>query len=176
MKRNYPNVNHQFDVWQNKKDCSELSPWIKSVSNHLWWCTDTCEGSKELLREKWISLSTTLQIFTTGILQTCIMSVPTHLSLELLPEKEVATAWAPAHEALKEVVFNKTLLKDVQQLTFSCHTGQLEVYHSVQTKYLPKQQHFSYKGMVARTQLAARDHNANTGRKQATSSKGESDQ
>ena len=49
------------------------------------------------------------------------------------------------------------------------------MYHSVQTKYLPKRQHFSYKGMVARTQLAALDHNGNTGREQATSSKGASE-
>ncbi|CAH3031883.1 unnamed protein product, partial [Pocillopora meandrina] len=77
-----------------------------------------------------------------------------------------------AHNALKEVVFDKNLLKDIQQLTLSCHTGNLEVYHSVQTKYAPKRQHFSYNGMVARTQLAALDHNANTGRQQATVSRG----
>ena len=69
MKKNYPDIDHQFDVWHlaksvtkkltekaKKKECSELSPWIKSVSNHLWWCADTCEGDKELLREKWISI------------------------------------------------------------------------------------------------------------------------
>ena len=69
MKKNYPNEDHQFDVWHlakkvlrkkltekaNNKDCSELSPWIKSISNHLWWCADTSEGNKELLQEKWIS-------------------------------------------------------------------------------------------------------------------------
>ena len=79
---------------------------------------------------------------------------------------------SPAHEALREVVFNKNLVKDIQQLTLCCHTGSLEVYHSVQTKYVPKRQHFSYEGMVARTQLSALDHNANTGRQHATSSKG----
>ena len=42
----------------------------------------------------------------------------------------------------------------------------------MQTKYAPKQQHFSYNGMVAQTQLAALDHNANTGRQQATVSRG----
>ncbi len=34
------------------------------------------------------------------------------------------------------------------------HTGELEVYHSLLLKYVPKHLHFSYKGMVARTQLA----------------------
>ncbi|RMX42713.1 hypothetical protein pdam_00025733, partial [Pocillopora damicornis] len=77
-----------------------------------------------------------------------------------------------AHNALKEVVFDKNLLQDIQQLTLSCHTGNLEMYHSVQTKYAPKRQHFSCNGMVARTQLAAIDHNANTGRQQATVSRG----
>ena len=42
----------------------------------------------------------------------------------------------------------------------------------MQTKYAPKRQHFSYNGMVARTQLAALDHNANTGRQQAIVSRG----
>ena len=57
-------------------------------------------------------------------------------------------------------------------MSLCCHTGNLEVYHSVQTRYVPKRQHFSYRGMVARTQLAALDHNANNGRQQATVTRG----
>ena len=69
MKRNYPDEDHQFDVWHlaisvtkkltekaKKKDCGDLPPWIKSVSNHLCWCADACYANKELLREKWISI------------------------------------------------------------------------------------------------------------------------
>lgn len=52
-------------------------------------------------------------------------------------------------------------------MTKFCHTGQLEVYHSVLTKYIPKRQHFSFKGMLARTQLAVMDHNLNTDRELA---------
>ena len=40
-------------------------------------------------------------------------------------------------------------------------------------KYALKREHFSYKGMVARTQLAALDNNANTGRSQALIKSGE---
>ena len=46
------------------------------------------------------------------------------------------------------------------------------MYHSLLLKYVPKRLHFSYKGMVARTQLAVIDHNSNTARKQATIVKG----
>lgn len=40
-------------------------------------------------------------------------------------------------------------------------------------KYCPKREHFSYKGTVARKQLAAIDHNHNTSRKQAVIKRGE---
>ena len=62
-------VEHQVDVWHlckniksklakkaKKKECEELAPWIKSVTNHLWWSAMTCEGNAELLKEKWISI------------------------------------------------------------------------------------------------------------------------
>ena len=64
-------------------------------------------------------------------------------------------------------MLNTKLLKDVAKLTDFCHTGRLEVYHSMMLKYCSKREHFSHPGMVARTQLAALDNNANTGRSQA---------
>ena len=187
--KNYPDVNHQFDVWHlaksvtkqltekaKKKDLSELSPWIKSVSSHLWWCAETCEGDKERLREKWTSIvQQTVNIHHLDSADLYHECAHPHIPRNVARTKRWLRPGCPAHEALKEVVFDKTLLKDIQQLTCSCHIGTLEVYHSVQTKYLPKRQHFSYKGMVARTQLAALHHSANTGRAQATSSKGESE-
>ena len=181
MKRIYPDVDHQFEVCHlaksvtkkrpekaKKKDCSDLFPWIKSVSNHLWWCADTCNGDKELLQEKWKSIVHHTANIITGTVQNSIMNIPTHQSQEMW-----LRPGSPAHEALNEVVFDQNLLKDIQQLTLSCHTGSLEVYHSVQTKYLPKRQHFWYRGMVARTQLATLDHNASTSRDLATASRGE---
>ena len=89
-------------------------------------------------------------------------------------EIEWLESGSPAHVALEEVVTNKKLLKDLEKLTEFHHTGVLESYHSVMTKYVPKREHFSYNGMVARTQLAILDHNANVGRKQAEIKKGSS--
>ena len=66
IKREYPEVEHHFDVWHlssknltekaKKKDCAEFLPWIKSISNHLWLCAETCKGVNEMLREKWTSV------------------------------------------------------------------------------------------------------------------------
>jgi len=186
MKRNFPEIDHQFDVWHlaksitkklteksKKKDCGDLSPWIKSISNHLWWCAETCEGNKELLREKWISIvHHTADIHSWDSADIYHKCPHPPIPRDEARKKRWLQPGSAAHDALREVVFDKKLLKDIQLLSLCCHTGNLEVYHSVQTRYIPKRQHFSYKGMVARTQLAALDHNANTGRQQATVTRG----
>ncbi|KAK3745396.1 hypothetical protein QZH41_001436 [Actinostola sp. cb2023] len=188
MNKNQSNINHQYDVWHlsksivkklnNKaklKQCQDLAPWIQSVSNHLWWCSATCEGNAQLLREKWVSLLdhvTNKHSWTHAVLfHQCSHPVLTHTEMR-------RTAWlkpgTPAFVALEEVVNQPKLLKDLAKLTDFCHTGALEVYHSMMLKYLPKREHFSYKGMVARTQLAAIDNNENSGRAQAVIKKGDS--
>ena len=72
-----------------------------------------------------------------------------------------------------QLEFDKNLLKDIQQLTLNCLTGSLEAYYSVQSKHHPKHQHFLFKDMVAPSQQAALDHNANTSRNHATVSSGD---
>ena len=64
-------------------------------------------------------------------------------------------------------MFIPKLLKDTMLVTEFHHTGGLEIYHSMMLKYCPKRQHFSYKGMIARTHLAVLDHNHTTGRQQS---------
>ena len=71
MRNNYKHrgVDHQLDIWHvpkgvckkltakaKQKECKDLFPWIKSVTNHLWWCAQTCRRNATLLKEKWISI------------------------------------------------------------------------------------------------------------------------
>ena len=170
MNKERSQINHQYDVWHlskwvvkkltskaQQKGCEELMPWIQSISNHLWWCAATCDGNVVLLREKWKSVQ---------------------CGHRRIPSSEAKNiCWlkpgSPAHLALEEVVLNTKLLKDLAKLTDFCHTGKIEVYHSMMLKYCSKQEHFSYKGMIARTQLAALDNNANAERPQALVQSGE---
>lgn len=97
-----------------------------------------------------------------------------HPKLSKKERKQIA--WlkpgSSSHVAMEEIVFNKKLLKDIRLLTEYHHTGNLEVFHSLLLKYAPKRKHFSYQGMVGRTQLAIMDHNNNCDRSQATVTKG----
>lgn len=189
MRSNYPKIKHQYDVWHlskwvtkkltmkaKKKGCEELMPWIQSVANHFWWSAATCDEDVDILQEKWLSLLHHIvgkhrwrASSTHKLIKKC-----GHPALSRNDQKN--TKWleigSPAHVALEDVVTNKKLLKDIAKLTEFHHTGELESYHSLMTKYVPKREHFCYNGMVARTQLAILDHNANVDRSQAEVTQG----
>ena len=187
MKSVYPNIKHQYDVWHlskwvtkklfkkaKKKSFEELKPWIQAISNHLWWCAATCGGDPNMLREKWVSLL--YHIVDKHRWSGCKLCKKCgHPTMSRRERKSIKwlKAGSPSHVALEEVVTNKKLLNDLEKRTEFHHTGELEQYHSVLLKYAPKREHFSYNGMVARTQLAMLDHNSNVHRKQAVIQKGE---
>ena len=140
----------------------------------MCWSAMTCDRNPQLLKEKWVSIlrhTVDKHDWDSSVLYNCCAHEP------ISPRAHRKTKWlivgSPAHEALKHVVLKKTLLKDLDLLTKTIHTGALEVYHSLYNKYAPKRQHFGYLGMVARTQLTALDHNSGTGRSQAEASSGE---
>ena len=186
MKKDHAHIKHQFDVWHfakavtkrlsakgKQKDCEHLVPWIQSISKHTWWTAQSCDGNSELLKEKWLSILhhiTDVHPWTTANL--FLECDHPCLSSDDRASKRWLTSGSPAYAALQSVILVTRLLKDIAKLSDFCHTGILEVYHSVLTKYCPKRQHFSYRGMVAQTQLAALDHNHNTERNQATTATG----
>lgn len=185
MKRKFPSIRHQFDVWHvaksfrkklhaisQKKINSDLSPWSQSISNHLWWCAANCGGDANKLTEMWISIIhhvVNVHHFSGEYFQHCAHPC---LSDNEQRRKKWLEPLSPAHNALKEIVMKKTLLTDIRHLSEFCHTGQLEVYHSLITKYCPKRQEFDLTPMTARTALAVLDHNNNVDRQQQVTSDG----
>ena len=180
MRTEFPKIIHQYDVWhlsksvtkkltkKAKKKCNEeLLSWIQSVSNHLWWSVATCDGNTSVMKEKWLSIINHIankHKWRGGKhFKKCA-----HRTLTRNEKKQVPClkAGSPALVALEDVISNTRLLKDMEKLTEFHHTGALEV-HSLMLKYLPKRKHFTYSGMLARTQLAALDHNHNCSRAQA---------
>ena len=87
-------------------------------------------------------------------------------------ERKWLTPGSSAHTALRKVVMETRLVKDIVKTTRAVHTGPLESFHSLINKYCSKRQHFCFKGMLARTQLAVLDHNSNLLRDQAVDKEG----
>ncbi|XP_046855113.1 uncharacterized protein LOC124448146, partial [Xenia sp. Carnegie-2017] len=146
----------------NIKGNDDLTHWIKSNSNHLWWCSASCNKNAEELVEKWKSVLNHIsnKHFWKGntyFHQCCHQQ----LTERETKQKKWLSPTSQAYIAAEKVICDKRLLKDLRKLSEFCHTGELEVYHSFLLKYCPKQEHFSFPGMLARTQLAALDHNNN---------------
>ena len=187
MREEEPDICHQFDVWHvsknikkkllaasKKKSCEDLHTWIKSISNHFWWSCATCNGDVVHLREKWTSVIFHVQNIHHFRENEKFVKCE-HPRLRKSGEKR--KVWldpsSDSFAALQSIVFDKTLLQDLKHLTKFSHTGILEVYHSLYNKWVPKSTHFSYNGMIARSQLAAIDFNEGSELEQSTTSTGE---
>lgn len=187
LKKNYPFIKHQYDVWHMSKWVTkklskkakikankDIYLWIKSINNHFWWCVQTCNQDPKVLVSNWVSIihhiSNKHNWKEGKNKMTC-----RHPPLSRKDKKEIAwlKSGSSAHVAVEEVICNKRFLEDMVKLTEFHHTGNLEVFHSLLLKYAPKRKHFSYRGMVGRTQLAVIDHNINSNRKQATTKSGD---
>lgn len=173
MRTEFPHIIHQYEKGirtkllklANQRGCYELHPWIQAVKNHLWYCCHNCDHRPESLKERWMSIiyhvtnQHCLNMF--DFVQQCDHPP---LNKEQTRNKKWLKPDGPAHKALKQVVLDAKLLKDIQRLNLCVHTSHNESYHALINKYCPNRQHFSYRGMVARTELAVLDHNNNLGR------------
>lgn len=178
MKKDHKEINHQFDVWHfikniikrlttkaKLKSCSELTAWISSIKNHMWWCIQNCGGDVQRLREMWLSILHHIQNkhrWSGG--QSKLFTRCAHKPLSNEAEEE--SAWldpkSEAFKALSAIISDKRVLDALPNLTKFCHTGDLEVFHSALLKYCPKRTHFRYHTMKARLHLAALDWNSQT--------------
>ncbi|KAM4017527.1 uncharacterized protein ACNLHF_007163 [Anomaloglossus baeobatrachus] len=178
LKDNYPSIVHQIDLWHlsksignevllaaKQKDCEVLYEWVEAIRNHIWWSSCTCCKNPDMLIQKWKSvLHHVTNVHEWGGDSDCKACHHPPLPEEVVNNTNWLEKDSPAYKQLKNIVENKSLLKDLKQLSFLCHTGELEIYHSACLKYRPKTLHFFMDSMVARTQLAALDHNRNVHR------------
>ena len=76
-------------------------------------------------------------------------------------------------KALQKIVTDKKVLNDLKYLIKFSHTTILVIYHALYSKWVPKNQHFCYLGMIARSQLAIMDFNKRSELENATTQAGE---
>ena len=73
---------------------------------------------------------------------------------------------SPPHEALKKVILQSQLVKDMKKMSENASTSALEIFHALKIRYLPKSIFFEKEKMIAGTEIAVMDHNFNVGREQ----------
>ena len=144
------------------KDCNIINDWIKSITNHMYWCAaSTPENDCEQMAIRWKSLNDHIcdnheecyhdplgdlerrkKWFIPGKIYryTCTCS---HICAYIY-------SGTKACEKLYDVICNKNLLTDIKQLSPFQQTSGLESYHSVINHFAPKLLAFSYVGMHCR--------------------------
>ncbi|KAF3834415.1 hypothetical protein F7725_025619, partial [Dissostichus mawsoni] len=175
LRESYPHIEHLYDIWHdfqkllaasNERKCQVLRPWIKSVSNHMYWCGGVdplCSRSPDCCK---------MGNVHTGhgdLFPSCI-----HGSLE---GRESHKKWLePSSKAavkLETLVCNKTLCKDILKLSGGCQTSAVEGFHSLLIQFAPKMYVFSYTGMLCRILIAALHFNEHANRVQGVTKTGE---
>jgi hypothetical protein len=80
IRESLPVVSHYYDCWHvakglskklellaKQKGCENVREWIKSISNHMYWCAASSENeSGDLILAKWLSLGNHLQNIHNG--------------------------------------------------------------------------------------------------------------
>ena len=82
------------------------------------------------------------------------------LTKKQIKSKEWPSPNSDAFMVLQDTVTSKSVLNDLKHLTQLLHTVTLEIYHALYNEGVPKSQHFSYTGMVMRSQLGVLDFNS----------------
>ena len=77
---------------------------------------------------------------------------------------------SPPHEAIKKILLQSELVKDMKKLSKCASTSSLEIFHALKIRYLPKSIFFEKDKMVAATKVAILDHNINSEREQVINS------
>jgi len=175
MKKEFPNILHEFDVWHLSKSLikkfktvdvnkyPEVIEWKKSIINHMWYSAQTCNGDSKVLITKFNSILHHIKNehqwrTEEGTIMTCEHE---EIPEEILRKKKWIHSQSESYNVLKKILLDKRFSNDLQHASNYVHTGKLESYHNLRLKYVPKRIHFPYNGMVLRSKLAIMDHNAN---------------
>ncbi|XP_033101507.1 uncharacterized protein LOC117104760 [Anneissia japonica] len=180
MREKYSDVRHEYDIWHLAKSIrkklvkacgkhQEIRPWQKAIINHFWWSAETCNGSYTQFKERWTSI---LRHIVDRHKWICCEEFHQCEHDEVDMSKLWLTEGSDAHRALQVIVAENKLLKDLEHAVEFCHTGNLEVFHSMLLKYMPKRSRFGHECMIARGMLAVIDHNLNVHREHGTLSDG----
>ncbi|XP_070549165.1 uncharacterized protein [Ptychodera flava] len=148
----YSEIKHSWDIWHGGKNihkkileaskqraCKDLLPWANALRNHFWYAAKECNGSERKMKAIWF-----------GILHHVVDEHEWILNHDgtygkcghgPLSDGE-RIPWlikgSPSHIALRKIVEDKRLMKNIPYYVNFRHTGFLESFHSHLLMYAPK--------------------------------------
>eukprot|EP00795_Rhopilema_esculentum_P011047 gene11047-19898_t len=155
-----------------QKGCEIIAGWIKSMSNHIYWCASTSSGGDgELILAKWLSLINHMHNIHEDHSDQFPSCEHGDLGEAGRLKKWLKPGTTPSEKA-EQLIRDKNLCKNIQKPSPYHQTSNVEAFHSLILHFCPKMTAFSFKGMLCRLLLAALHYNENSDRQQATASDG----
>ena len=140
-----------------------LRNWIPSIRNHFWHSSETCGGDVHKMKELWLN---SLKHVTRN-------SECSHGPLEKLERNDWLEPETPPFLALTDVVTDKCFIDSFKYYANFEHTGDIEVYNSLQGVCSPKRVFFRYTSQKLHMRLSAIDFNHHVNVPQKTNEFGE---
>lgn len=182
VRENLPSTKHYYDVWHvakgvgkklevlaKQRDCKLVGEWIRSISNHMYWCAASSDGqSGDIVAAKWLSIVRHIQNIHDGHSE--LFPVCAHSTLE--NERKWFKPNTIEFEKLSKLLTNTRLVNDVKKLSPVQQTSSVEAFHSLVIQFAPKSAAFSFTGMMTRHMLAALHYNENSDRPKAHNRQG----
>ncbi|XP_065054975.1 uncharacterized protein LOC135683598 [Rhopilema esculentum] len=175
------NMAHSLDVWHmskrltkklhslvDNKEGKELKPWIEGKINHFWHCCENAKGDEEKLKDSWLGILHHICDEHEWADSQC-----NHGPLQSAEPKQYLKKDSAVMEKLRSVVLDAKILNKLKYYTKFRHTGSIENFNSMLTKYAPKRCAFDYPYFKCRMALAGIDHNMHNSRPQATTKDGQ---
>ena len=135
-----------------KNGCTELQPWVRSISDHLYWAAATsADEPSDMIVAKWLSICNHLINKHKGHEDT-LYSKCTHKSRRgrSKNKKKWLTPSMQSHEEFCKLAKNKRMLKSVKKMSTGHQTSNVESFHSIINQFAPKSNHFTFRGMQTR--------------------------
>ncbi|PIK35765.1 hypothetical protein BSL78_27409 [Apostichopus japonicus] len=170
---------HSFDVWHGAKNIGKklseaakkarnrpLMPWISDITRHFWYCSQHADGSADTFFANWRGILHHVVgdhewALGDGVSPACCQHGPLPASQkDLEPD-------SPAHAALREIVLDMNLIRNIKYYTKFRHTSALENFQSHVLVYAAKRFAYGPPSYKARNLLAGIDYQHHKGRRQA---------
>ncbi|XP_043084069.1 uncharacterized protein LOC122330808 isoform X1 [Puntigrus tetrazona] len=158
-------LSKKLDKLSQRKDCKVLKMWLAGIKNHMHRsATSSVSGPEKAA--KWTSLLNHIQnvhVHENPLFPKC--EHPGRVSRNA--KKWFQPGSVELHK-LGKVLYNKTVLKDVEKLSHRFQTSSLDAFHTLTLRFTSKNRAFTFIGMLCRLYLAATHYNENADRDQAT--------
>lgn len=131
-----------------------LKPWLSDITNHFFYCADTCDKNVEIMQAKWVSVLNHIVNKHSWALGQC--------DHDPIQEEERDKDWlspkSRTYDDLQRSVLEPRLLKSFHYYTTCQTTSELESFNNHILMYAPKRSAFSYESYKCRCYLAAIDY------------------